>query len=147
MLVSPYVVRTDSTSRKMRTTLGLREFKNAAAVFLTNPSQLNKSAIRDAILVQLRAELALQVGAAQLARDEAISEESRAESKYDTHSQEAAYLAEGQAKLAGEIEESITHYASLPLPDFGPGTAIALGALVELGAPRGSSWYFLGPRA
>lgn len=108
---------------------------------------MNKSALREAILQQLRAELALQVGAAQLARDEAISEESRPESKYDTHSQEAAYLAEGQAKLAGEIEESIAHYAALTLPTFGPGDVIALGAVVELSNRGRSTWYFLGPRA
>lgn len=108
---------------------------------------MNKSAIRDAILAQLRAELALQIGAAQLARDEAISDESRAQSKYDTHSQEAAYLAEGQAKLAGEIEASLAHCAALPLPAFAPGDVIALGALVELGARGRSAWYFLGPRA
>ena len=108
---------------------------------------MNKSPIREAILAQLRAELALQVGAAQSARDEAISEESRAASKYDTHGQEAAYLAEGQAKLAGEIEASLALYAALPLPEFGPGEVIALGALVELSARGRSSWYFLGPRA
>lgn len=108
---------------------------------------MNKSALREAILQQLRAELALQVGAAQLARDEAISEESRPESKYDTHSQEAAYLAEGQAKLAGEIEESIAHYATLTLPVFGPTDVIALGAVVELSNRGRSTWYFLGPRA
>lgn len=108
---------------------------------------MNKFALRDAILVQLRAELALQIGAAQLARDEAISEESRAASKYDTHSQEAAYLAEGQAKLAGEIKASLTHYAALALPDFGPRDVAALGAIVEVGAGGRSAWFFLGPRA
>ena len=108
---------------------------------------MNKTALREAILRQLRADLALQVGAAQLARDEAISEESRAENKYDTHSQEAAYLAEGQAKLAGEIEASLALYTGLPLPAFGPGDAIALGAIVEVGANGRSTWYFLGPRA
>lgn len=108
---------------------------------------MNKSALRDAILAQLRAELALQVRAAQLARDEAISEESRAESKYDTHSQEAAYLAEGQAKLAGEIDESLALYSALALPAFAPDAVIALGAVVELTARGRSAWYFLGPRA
>lgn len=108
---------------------------------------MNKSAICDAILKQLRADLALQVGAAQLARDEAISEESRAESKYDTHGQEAAYLAEGQAKLAGEIEASLALFAAMPLPDFVLGDLIALGAVVELSARGKSTWYFLGPRA
>ena len=108
---------------------------------------MNKSALRDAIVAQLRAELALQTSAALLARDEAISEESRAENKYDTHSQEAAYLAEGQARQAAEIEASLAHYAALPLPEFSAGDAISLGALVELTADGKSTWYFLGPRA
>lgn len=108
---------------------------------------MKKSELRDAILAQLRAELALQTGAALLARDEAISPESRAENKYDTHSQEAAYLAEGQARLAGEIETSLTHYATLPLPDFAKDAVIALGAMVETETRGKRTRYFLGPRA
>jgi transcription elongation GreA/GreB family factor len=109
---------------------------------------LKKSSLREAILAHLGRELALQIGAAQMARDEAISEESRAENKYDTHSQEAAYLAEGQARIANEIDASIAHYTALPLPEFAPGDPVALGALVELENNRGASnWYFLGPRA
>ena len=108
---------------------------------------MKKSAIRDAILAQIERELASQVKAAELARDEAISEESQPENKWDTHSQEAAYLAEGQAKLAAEIGASVELYRTLTLPDFAPTDAIAIGALVELEANGKSSWYFLGPRA
>ena len=108
---------------------------------------MKKNVLREAILRQLRDELALQTSAAQLARDEAISDESRAQNKWDTHSQEAAYLAEGQAKLAAEIGTSLEVYAALPLPDFGPDAVIALGALVELDAGGRSASYFLGPRA
>ena len=131
----------------MRHTFVRRELKTVAAHFTQYFLSVNKTAIRDAILAQLRAELALQAGAAQMARDEAISEESRAESKYDTHGQEAAYLAEGQAKLAGEIETSLALYAGLPLPAFAPDSVIALGAVIELATRSRSSWYFLGPRA
>ncbi|MDB6169359.1 MAG: hypothetical protein JWM88_2223 [Verrucomicrobia bacterium] len=110
---------------------------------------LDKFALRERILGELRAALALQVGAAQLARDEAISSESRAENQYDTHSLEAGYLAEGQARQAAEIEESIAIIAALPLPEFGPAAPIALGALIEVrdrtaGTNHG---YFLCPRA
>ena len=108
---------------------------------------MKKPALRAAILQQLREDLALQTAAAALARDEATSEESRAQNKWDTHSQEAAYLAEGQAKFAAEIEVSLEAYAALPLPDLGPGDPIVLGALVELDAGDKSAWYFLGPRA
>ena len=109
---------------------------------------MNKSVLREHILAQLRADLALQVGAAQLARDEATSEESRAENQYDTHSLEAGYLAEGQARQAAEIEESIKIISALPLADFPPGAPIALGALADVLDERGAAaCYFLSPRA
>ena len=109
---------------------------------------MNKAALRESILAHLRATLALQVNAAQLARDEATSEESRAENQYDTHSLEAGYLAEGQARQAAEIEASITIIAALPLPEFAPGSPIALGALAEVAdAQGGTARYFLCPRA
>jgi hypothetical protein len=107
---------------------------------------VNKSALRDQILLQLHAELATQTTAAHLARDEATSEESKAENKYDTHSQEAAYLAEGQARLALEIQASITFYQAFAPAVFAPGAPIAIGALVEL-SDRGGRGprYFIGP--
>lgn len=112
---------------------------------MTNPDF--KEQLRQLILRQLQTEYAQQTQAAELAHDEAISEESRPENKYDTHSQEAAYLAEGQAKLAAEIAESIAHYQALALPAFSESTPLALGALVQLSSRRGDGWYFLGPRA
>jgi transcription elongation GreA/GreB family factor len=109
---------------------------------------VNKSVLREHILAHLRATLTLQVNAAQLARDEATSEESRAENQYDTHSLEAGYLAEGQARQAAEIEESIKIIAALPLPAFPDGAPIALGALAEVDDARnGTVRYFLCPRA
>ncbi len=108
---------------------------------------MNKESLRQQILQQLRTEHELQIRAAQISRDEAIDEESRPENKYDMHSQEAAYLAEGQARLAAEIATSIELYASLSLPTFTPGSAIAVGALIEAESGKTKSWYFLGPRA
>jgi hypothetical protein len=108
---------------------------------------VNKSALREKILARLGAELATQTAAAHLARDEAISEESKPENQYDTHSLEAAYLAEGQARLAAEIQASIEFYQALAPADFGPGAPIAIGALVELHTRGQGAWYFLGPRA
>lgn len=106
-----------------------------------------KQELRDSLLEQLAADYRQQTAAAQLSRDEAISEESRAENKYDTHSQEAAYLAEGQARLAQEIENARTLLANFEFPDFAPDATIAIGALVELHATneRASRWYLLCP--
>ena len=90
----------------------------------------------------------MQVNAAQLSRDEAISEESRAENSYDSHSLEAGYLAEGQARQAAEIEESIRIISALALPDFAPGAPVDLGALADVQDERGDdACYFLSPRA
>ena len=108
---------------------------------------MNKSDLRDQILAQLQIELTTQTAAAQSARDEAISEESKPENQYDMHSQEAAYLAEGQARLAAEIQATLEFYRSLTLSPFPPGASIAIGALVELEAGGRKSWYFVGPRA
>jgi transcription elongation GreA/GreB family factor len=109
--------------------------------------RVTKSDLRQAILQQLQAELSLQVNAAAGAREEAISEESRAENKWDTHSQEAAYLAEGQARLAAEVVTSLEVFATLPFPDLGPNDVIVLGAIVSLADAGKTAWYFLGPRA
>ncbi len=108
---------------------------------------MNKETVRQLIVAQLDEARQNQERAAALARDEATHEESRPESKYDTHSQEAAYLAEGQARLASELAAARTALAALPLPDFDGTTPIALGALVELEQPSGSAWYFVGPAA
>ena len=115
----------------MRADFQLRQTKTGAAAFTKVFAPVQKSLLRDAILLQLRQELARQKTAAETSRDEAISEESRAENKWDTHSQEAAYLAEGQARLAAEIRASIELYTTLSLPDYAAGDRIALGAMVR----------------
>jgi transcription elongation GreA/GreB family factor len=132
----------------MRPAFPVRQTKTGATAFTKVFAPVKKTSLRDEILRQLRQELARQTSAAETAREEAISEESRAENKWDTHSQEAAYLAEGQAKLAAEVGTSIELYSTLALPEFSSGDAIALGAVVELAsAERKSAWFLLGPRA
>lgn len=131
----------------MRTDFRLRQTKTGIAAFTKVFAPVNKASLRDGILLQLRQELLRQTNAAVTSRDEAISEESRAENKWDTHSQEAAYLAEGQAKLAAEIRANIELYATLPLPEFALEDPIAVGALVELDHEGNRTWYFIGPRA
>jgi transcription elongation GreA/GreB family factor len=107
---------------------------------------MQKAPLRDAIIAQLHCELDLQTRAAQDARDEATSAESKAEGQYDMRGQEAAYLAEGQARLAAEVAESIAAYQALPLPEFSSGSVAAIGALITLEAKGKRGLYFLGPR-
>jgi transcription elongation GreA/GreB family factor len=64
------------------------------------------------------------------------------------HSQEAAYLAEGQARLAAEIRDHLDHYRALDPATLVVRQPIALGALITLSPATGPSRrYFLGPRA
>lgn len=114
---------------------------------MIGPLAMDKSALRSSILRQLEADLALQTRAALTSRDEATSEESKAQNKYDTRGQEAAYLAEGQARLVAEIHESITLYASMPLPAFAATDPVALGAVVTLNGADQPQLCFIGPRA
>ncbi len=107
----------------------------------------DKPTLRAAILAALREEQARQARAAADAHEEATSEESRPENKWDTHSQEAAYLAEGQSRQVQEAEEAIGLFATLPLPAFSPTDPVALGAVVILDSGGSLARYFLGPRA
>lgn len=100
--------------------------------------------LRAAILAAIQAELSRQTHAALDAREESISEESRAENKYDTHAQEAAYLAEGQARLAAELAESLAAWRALSFPP--PGHTLAqLGSLVTLHVGPRADLVLLGP--
>lgn len=105
---------------------------------------MTKEPLRAAVLAALEAELARQTHAALDARDESISEESRAENKYDTHAQEAAYLAEGQARLATELTAALAAWRALRFPEPGHDRA-QLGSLVTLSAGKREDLLLLGP--
>jgi Transcription elongation factor len=107
---------------------------------------MDKALLRQALLAKLSVELDTLTRAAHMAREEATSEESKSEHKYDMRGQEAAYLAEGQARLAAELQETITIYQTLPMPAFGATDAIDLGAVVTLENRGKPAHYFLGPR-
>lgn len=107
---------------------------------------MDKLRLRDAILDRLKHDLANLTRAALMAREEATHEESKPENKYDMHSQQAAYLAEGQARLAADLQESITLYQTLPVTAFATGQPIALGAYVVTESGSRENHYFLGPR-
>ena len=107
---------------------------------------MDKTRLRQAIIERINAELEMQTRAALMARDEATHEESKPENQYDMHAQEAAYLAEGQAKLAAELQASIALYQGLALAVFTPTQPIGLGAVVTLDAAGRKTRYFIGPR-
>jgi transcription elongation GreA/GreB family factor len=107
---------------------------------------MDKARLRQAIIERLNTELDNITRAALMARDEATHEESKPENQYDMHAQEAAYLAEGQAKLAAELHASIALIQGMELPAFTPTHPIALGAVVTLESAGRKLNYFLGPR-
>ena len=96
------------------------------------------------MLAALESELARQTHAALDARDESISEESRAENKYDTHAQEAAYLAEGQARLAAEVAVALAAWRAHGFPPADQAVA-QLGSLVTLAVGGRSEQLLIGP--
>lgn len=107
---------------------------------------MDKAHLRTAIIEQITAELENITRAALTARDEATHEESKAENQYDMHAQEAAYLAEGQARLAAELTETLTLYQSLVVSSWPPEAPVGIGAVVTLEAGQRLARYFVGPR-
>jgi transcription elongation GreA/GreB family factor len=108
---------------------------------------VNKSELIKKIVDHLISELEIYVKAARAAHAEATHEQSKAENKYDTRGLEASYLARGQSRQAAEIEQAIAQFQKLPLREFASADPIDVGALVELHAKGGKSYYFVGPRA
>lgn len=107
---------------------------------------MNKQSILNAVIKDLRAELELIERAALDAKENATSEESKADSEYDTHGIELSYLAGAQAKRAQDLVETIKHLQALELKEFSAGDAVAETALVELEGEGGDKrWYFVLP--
>jgi hypothetical protein len=103
---------------------------------------ITKQEILERVRTQFREQLERTISASQEARVEATDEESRAESKYDTHAIEASYLAAGQAERAEELALTIQAFALTKFPNFAPNAPIAVGALVDVNF-EGERSYFL----
>lgn len=106
---------------------------------------MDKAALRQAIVTELESQLRLITEAANTARDEATDEESRAEDRYDMRSQSAAYLAEGQARMAGETADAIAAFRNLALKTFTAADPIASSALITLEVGIRKTHFFIGP--
>lgn len=106
---------------------------------------MNKSALLDAIVAALSAELDTLTSAAKDARQSATDDESRAEDKHDTRAIEASYLADGQERAALELAGALTAYRALAVRRFDHAEPIALAALVELELAAQRELYFVGP--
>lgn len=105
---------------------------------------------KDRILNQIRSELEAQLerilGAARESQTYATDQDNKAESKYDTRSLEASYLARGQAAKAEELAQAIADFGSLEPREFSNEDSIAPGALVEVESGGERAFYLLAPR-
>lgn len=99
----------------------------------------------ETIRTELRTRLERLHRAAAEARDAATDPGSRAESKYDTRSLEASYLASGQARQAQELAESLRILETYQPADLDMDAVIEAGALVEVDVMGESSLFLLIP--
>lgn len=115
--------------------------------FILRPPMSAKAALLDLVRQHLADRMATMEAAAREAHAAASDPDSKAESKYDTRSLEASYLAAGQAAQLAEWAAAVTRMAAFDAPDFDPADPIVSGALVELSTDDSSAWYLLAPAA
>lgn len=96
---------------------------------------------------QLRTQLERLEGAARDAHAAATDPDSKAESKYDTRSLEASYLAAGQARQLEELAEDLRLLDHFEPVDFEIDSTVASGALVEVMKDGDSEYFLLAPAA
>jgi transcription elongation GreA/GreB family factor len=109
---------------------------------------MDKSAILQAIIEQLRADFEHRQNISRKTRAAGNDSESKAENKYDTLSTEENYLADGLARQALAAAEAASALEKLRLESFGVSDPIDLGALVQVEFPdRTCEWFLLAPAA
>jgi len=106
-----------------------------------------KDRLLDAIRAELRARFDRLTRAAKDAHAAATDPGSKAESKYDTRSLEASYLAAGQARQLDDLARDLGLFDAVTLPDFGMEDPVDAGALVEADLHGESTWFLLAPAA
>ena len=92
----------------------------------------DRTTVLDAVTKHLQAQLEAVEGMARLAADEATSDESRAENKYDTRSLEASYLARGQAERVGALRSAVAAAQRTPREPRDADAPVGVGSIVEL---------------
>ena len=107
-----------------------------------SPIEKLKTKILEAFFGELEQELSTITKAAFAARDAAISEEAKAENKYDTRGLEASYLAGAQAKRASELRETISKLKKNKVRLYSEDEAIQGLALVRVEDEDGEAKQF-----
>jgi transcription elongation GreA/GreB family factor len=107
---------------------------------------MDKILLQQRVCQRLEADLAMLLAAADVARQAATHEESKAENKYDTRGLEASYLAAGQSRRAEDIRRALAAWRALQMRAYDDANGIQLGALVCLAeAEERQQWLLLGP--
>lgn len=107
---------------------------------------MDKILLQQRVCQRLEADLAMLLAAADVARQAATHEESKAENKYDTRGLEASYLAAGQSRRAEDIRRALAAWRALQMRAYDDANGIQLGALVCLTeAEERQQWLLLGP--
>lgn len=99
---------------------------------------LTKPEALAALLARAREEHAALEDVLRMAKDEATSDETRPESKYDTRATEASYLAAGQGERLAQLARTIAYLDACTGADGPP-------RLYELVGRRGAAWFLLAP--
>ncbi len=106
---------------------------------------MDKKKIIQTLIEALESDLEKATNAAIESAESATHEESRSEGKYDTRGLETSYLANGQARHAIELRDSLAALQNFTVQTFSGTDPIALGALVTLLSSHGRETYFLAP--
>jgi transcription elongation GreA/GreB family factor len=93
-----------------------------------------KSDVITALTVAVEQALETAERAQAVATNEATSEESKSEGKYDTRATEASYLARGQAERVVEMRELLSWFRKLDPQDTSE--TVRLGSFVGVGGQR-----------
>lgn len=109
---------------------------------MTNEESTKTRVVR-AVVESLRAALSVALQAADIARDEATSPESKAENKYDTRAIEAGYLAGAQARRVGDLRVVVGRFEQMLRQPMAGATASRY--VVARGEGGESSAFLLGP--
>ncbi|AOT08018.1 GreA/GreB family elongation factor [Pseudoalteromonas luteoviolacea] len=106
---------------------------------------MKKIVVIEALRMALERKLYEAQEAANSARQDAIHEQSAAETQYDSLSIESGYLAEGQSERVEQAHNAISAFESVFKAENTK--SVEEGGLVKLSDDQGSSyWYFIGPQ-
>ncbi|KZN43041.1 hypothetical protein N474_15600 [Pseudoalteromonas luteoviolacea CPMOR-2] len=105
---------------------------------------MKKIVVIEALKLALEGKLYEAKAAANSARQDAIHEQSAAETQYDSLSIESGYLAEGQSERVEQVVQAIKRFEESY--SMNAEASVKEGTLVQLSDESDvTSWYYIGP--